>query len=997
MAFSVKALYVVLFVLLAFQTLCPSESHPLFRRSVGEAKNGSGENNKSEKVAPCLEERNGIYPCSSTITGNFLLMVFYGAILGVAAKCISDGAELLLDLGLPASIVGGMVLPLLGAVPDSAIIIVSGLGADAQDKLNVGMGTLAGSTIMLLTAAWAGSVLIGRCDLNRHGEAIEKTGYGKLSCTKQGVTVLPDVVTAVYIMLGTSISYFIVQIADWKFGATRFGPQPAYIGKAALAMMIVCFIAFIAYLAFLMYDSKAAERRADRHRQERIQRRVLHHFVLMANKRVPEKIGGDDIDSAEDQKAQEAHVQKKYFKAWHLGSGMKTKEASERDPILGETTDEKAPLRKASFEMSEEAEEHEEEEKEESKAMLTFKSVGLLVLGVGLVTIFADPMCDVLSSLTDTRNHSYIPISSSSKGILLGFIFESSIRDIFVTSHSIVQIADWKFGATRFGPQPAYIGKAALAMMIVCFIAFIAYLAFLMYDSKAAERRADRHRQERIQRRVLHHFVLMANKRVPEKIGGDDIDSAEDQKAQEAHVQKKYFKAWHLGSGMKTKEASERDPILGETTDEKAPLRKASFEMSEEAEEHEEEEKEESKAMLTFKSVGLLVLGVGLVTIFADPMCDVLSSLTDTRNHSYIPISSFYVSFVVTPLCSNASELLSSLIFASKKKKENVSMTFSQLYGAGTMNNTLCLGIFAALVYFRELRWYFSAEVTVIVLIQWAVGLVGLRHTYKIWMAGLIGTLYIFSIALIALLESRAIGWKHVPSAFPELVDKLIILNAPHFSVFKKYLYSHFSQMKKSWNKKKPGMFTDEDIEAWKYTFGKPGSFTPPLNYYRNIFSSSSSRSDAPKTKISVPVMVVWGTADLALEKEMNDGLDQYVEDLTIRYIEGASHWVQQDEPELVNMYIQEFLDTNVFARGATMFAGEIALICVTIAGVLLLSAQLHCVKQRMLKTDKRQLKRRRRQTCEKDLNIKPSPRHYGRLVLDVESSSSGNGTLDSL
>lgn len=39
----------------------------------------------------------------------------------------------------------------------------------------------------------------------------------------------------------------------------------------------------------------------------------------------------------------------------------------------------------------------------------------------------------------------------------------------------------------------------------------------------------------------------------------------------------------------------------------------------------------------------------------------------------------FYVSFVVTPLCSNASELVSSLIFASKKKKENVSMTFAQV------------------------------------------------------------------------------------------------------------------------------------------------------------------------------------------------------------------------------------------------------------------------------------------------------------------------------
>ena len=35
---------------------------------------------------------------------------------------------------------GGIVLPLLGAVPDSAIIIVSGLKPDAQTQLSVGMG-----------------------------------------------------------------------------------------------------------------------------------------------------------------------------------------------------------------------------------------------------------------------------------------------------------------------------------------------------------------------------------------------------------------------------------------------------------------------------------------------------------------------------------------------------------------------------------------------------------------------------------------------------------------------------------------------------------------------------------------------------------------------------------------------------------------------------------------------------------------------------------------
>ncbi len=87
----------------------------------------------------------------------------------------------------------------------------------------------------------------------------------------------------------------------------------------------------------------------------------------------------------------------------------------------------------------------------------------------------------------------------------------------------------------------------------------------------------------------------------------------------------------------------------------------------------------------------------------------------------------FYLSFVVTPICSNASEIVSSLIFASKRKIVNTSMTYSQvkiitpytnillcvslnqLYGAVTMNNTVCLAAFTGLVYFNELQWHFSA------------------------------------------------------------------------------------------------------------------------------------------------------------------------------------------------------------------------------------------------------------------------------------------------
>ena len=38
---------------------------------------------------------------------------------------------------------------------------------------------------MLLTIAWAGSLLIGRCDLDARGESIDGTGEGKIGCANQ--------------------------------------------------------------------------------------------------------------------------------------------------------------------------------------------------------------------------------------------------------------------------------------------------------------------------------------------------------------------------------------------------------------------------------------------------------------------------------------------------------------------------------------------------------------------------------------------------------------------------------------------------------------------------------------------------------------------------------------------------------------------------------------------------------------------------------------------
>ena len=51
--------------------------------------------------------------------------------------------------------------------------------------------TLAGSTIMLLTLAWGGSLFLGRCDLDDNGEAIEETGEG-VNCRKQVIKIISN-------------------------------------------------------------------------------------------------------------------------------------------------------------------------------------------------------------------------------------------------------------------------------------------------------------------------------------------------------------------------------------------------------------------------------------------------------------------------------------------------------------------------------------------------------------------------------------------------------------------------------------------------------------------------------------------------------------------------------------------------------------------------------------------------------------------------------------
>ena len=63
---------------------------------------------------------------------------------------------------------------------------------------------------------------------------------------------------------------------------------------------------------------------------------------------------------------------------------------------------------------------------------------------------------------------------------------------------------------------------------------------------------------------------------------------------------------------------------------------------------------------------------------------------------------------------------------------------------------------------------------------------------------------------------------------------------------------------------------------------------------------------------VLTPELLIWGDEDAFLTQQTAEWTRHYVPNLTLKYIRGASHWVQQDSPETVNHYILDFLQSPI-------------------------------------------------------------------------------------
>lgn len=185
----------------------------------------------------------------------------------------------------------------------------------------------------------------------------------------------------------------------------------------------------------------------------------------------------------------------------------------------------------------------------------------------------------------------------------------------------------------------------------------------------------------------------------------------------------------------------------------------------------------------------------------------------------------------------------------------------------------------------------------------------------------------------------------------PDLVDKLVTLNVPHPLIFREFSLSHPSQLFiKSWyiwfqnlpiiseyllrrndyaleistffgpGASFAGTFSLDDIEKYKQAWSQEGALTGMLSWYRQLpqllLDDSSIRKNEKcgygRLRGHIPLLAIWGKQDNFLDWRMCEGSLKYVDKgspRVIKYVENATHWVQHQEPDVVNKHIKEFLE----------------------------------------------------------------------------------------
>lgn len=205
--------------------------------------------------------------------------------------------------------------------------------------------------------------------------------------------------------------------------------------------------------------------------------------------------------------------------------------------------------------------------------------------------------------------------------------------------------------------------------------------------------------------------------------------------------------------------------------------------------------------------------------------------------------------------------------------------------------------------------------------------------------AGLVEDLADGSARVLAHDFGGLVAWR-LAATRPDLVDRLVVANAPHLAVYDRHLRSSLAQLRKSWyvfyfqlprlpevglsyddcavieslyrEQVSPAAITDTDVERFKAAAARDGALRAMVHWYRALgrqYLSGIVRGRGPPAAgaVAVPTLLCWGENDHALSAALVDDHRDVVTDLAIDRHPDAGHWVHFDAKEAVNDAVLDF------------------------------------------------------------------------------------------
>jgi len=104
-------------------------------------------------------------------------------------------------------------------------------------------------------------------------------------------------------------------------------------------------------------------------------------------------------------------------------------------------------------------------------------------------------------------------------------------------------------------------------------------------------------------------------------------------------------------------------------------------------------------------------------------------------------------------------------------------------------------------------------------------------------------------------------------------------------------------------------LLSDDERDYYADAFSRSG-FTGPINWYRN-WTQNWQALDGIAQKIDIPTLFIGAVDDVLISPEHIEGMKPFVTDLTIHMLEDCGHWSQQEKPDEVNRVMLDWLGAN--------------------------------------------------------------------------------------